>query len=164
MNNVLKDYANLLCLYWSAVKKLESSDTTESFKNDWLQANWELIVERQLGGFDLYLEAYGDGADCNGESSRVLFPKKQATHNIILSPKNEDKIYGFLGEGDIDNTFGEVIFQRFVTIKENGWYYEEPPFDMIEAFYRDQVIIVEFDTVNAKLGIISSEGNSEWHI
>ncbi|MBE0405384.1 hypothetical protein ACT3TI_00520 [Psychrobacter sp. AOP22-C1-22] len=161
MNNVLKDYANLLCLYWSAVKKLESSGNAEFFKDDWLQANWELIVERQLGGFDLYLEVYGAGADCNGESSRVLFPNKQATHNIILSPKNEDKIYDFLGEGDIDNTFGEVIFQRFVTIKEDGWYYEEPPFDMIEALYRNEIIIAEFDAINIELGIISSEDNSK---
>lgn len=155
INNVLEDYASLLCSYWSRVKNLENSDTTESFKDDWLQANWELIVERQLGGFDLYLEVYGDGADCNGESSRVLFPDKRATHNITLSSKNENNIYDFLGEGYINNYSEKIIFQRFVTIKEDGWYYEEPPFDMVEALYKDEVIIVKFDAVNAELGIIS---------
>nr|WP_317200528.1 hypothetical protein [uncultured Psychrobacter sp.] len=154
INNILKDYASLLCLYWSKVKELDNSDTTESFKDDWLQANWELIVERQLGDSDLYLEVYGDGADCNGVSSRVLFPNKQATHNVILKSENEEKIYDFLGERYIDDSIEEIVFQRFVTIKDDGWYYEEPPFDMIEALYRDEVVIVKFSAVNAELNII----------
>lgn len=155
INKVLEDYISLLWLYWPSIEQLISTDSTVSFKNNWLQANWELIVERQLGDSDLYLEVYGDGADCNGESSRVLFPDKQATHNITLNSKNEDKIYDLLGESYIDDNFGKIIFQRFVTIKEDGWYYEEPPFDMVEALYRDEVIIIKFAVVHAELGIIS---------
>lgn len=154
INNVLEDYVSLLCSYWSRVKNLENLDATESFKDDWLQANWELIVERQLGDANLYLEVYGDGADCNGASSRVLFPNKQATHNIILKSNNEDKIYDFLGEVYIDDRIEKIVFQRFVTIKEDGWYYEEPSFDMVEALYKDETIIVKFSAVNAELNII----------
>ncbi len=157
INNILKDYASLLCLYWSKVKELDDSDTTESFKNDWLQANWELIVERQLGDSDLYLEVYGDGADCNGESSRVLFSNKRATHNIILKSNSSsgNSIYDLLGEKYIDDRNEKIIFQRFVTMREDSWYYEEPPFDMIEALYRDEIVIVKFSAISAELNVIS---------
>ena len=60
-----------------------------------------------------------------------------------------------MGEIYINNKDNDIIFQKFVTIKEDGWYYEEPPFDMVEALYRDEVIIVRFDAVNVELGIIS---------
>ena len=141
-------------MYWSKVKNLESLDTTKSFKDDWLQANWELIVERRLGNFDLYLEIYGEGTGYNVESSRVLFPDKQATHNIILSSKNEDKLYDCLGESLIDDKIESIIFQKFVTIKADSWYYEEMPFNMIEALYKDEVVIISFDAINAKIAAI----------
>lgn len=155
INEILEDYISLLRLYWPSIEQLISTDTTGSFKDNWLQANWELIVERQLMSSDTYLEVYGDGADCNDASSRVLFPNENATYNLILKPKNKDNVYDILGEIYINNKDNDIIFQKFVTIKEDGWYYEEPPFDMVEALYRDEVIIVRFDAVNVELGIIS---------
>ena len=155
INKVLEGFVSLLCLYWPSIEQLICADATRSFKDDWLQANWELIVERQLGSSDTYLEVYGDGADCNDTSSRVLFPNENATHNLILKPKNKDNVYDILGEIYIDNKDNDIIFQKFVTIKEDGWYYEEPPFDMVEALYRDEIIIVNFDAVNVELCVIS---------
>lgn len=154
INKALKDYVYLLCLYWPHIEQLTCTDSIGSFKDDWLQANWEIIVERQLMSADMYLEAYGDGAGCNGESSRVLFPEKIATHSIILNSNSEHKVYDILGERYIENKDDDIIFQKFVTIKKDGWYYEEPPFNKIEALYRDETIIVDFSIVYAKLKAI----------
>lgn len=151
INEILEDYVSLLRLYWPSIEQLISTDATGSFKDDWLQANWELIVERQLMSSDMYLEVYGDGADCNDASSRGLFPEKIATHIIVLKSNSEDEVYDILGESYIDSDDDNIIFQRFVTIKEDGWYYEETPFDMIEALYKDETIVVDFNTVNAEL-------------
>lgn len=154
INEILEDYISLLRLSWSSIEQLISTDSTGSFKDDWLQANWELIVERQLMSSDMYLEVYGDGADCNGASSRVLFPEKIATHSIILKSNSEDEIYDILGESYVDSDDDNIIFQKFVTIKEDDWYYEETPFDKIEALYKDETIVVDFNTVNAELRAI----------
>lgn len=154
INKVLEDYISLLCLYWPSIEQLISTDSTVSFKNDWLQVNWELIVERQLGDSGMYLEVYADGADCNGASSRVLLPEKTATHSIILNSNNENEVYDILGERYVNDKDDDIIFQKFVTIKKDGWYYEEPPFDNVEAIYKDEIIIVDFITVDAKLRAI----------
>lgn len=154
INEVLEDYVSLLCLYWPSIEQLTSTDSTGSFKDDWLQANWELIVERQLMSSDMYLEVYGDGADCNGASSRVLFPEKIATHIINLNSNHENEVYDILGERYIDNKDDDIVFQRFVTIKKDGWYYEEPPFNKVEALYEGETIIVDFSVIDAKLTAI----------
>ena len=52
----------------------------EEYFNDWLQANWELIVEKAICKPGEYLQPYGEGADCNGASSRICFPKAKPTH------------------------------------------------------------------------------------
>lgn len=154
INKVLEGFVSLLCLYWPNIEQLISTDSTGSFKDDWLQANWELIVGRQLMSSNMYLEVYGDGADCNGASSRVTFPEKDATHSIILKSNSEDKVYDILGEKYIGSKDDDIIFQKFVTVKKDGWYYEEPPFDKMEALYKDETIVVDFNTVNAELKAI----------
>ena len=64
----------MLETYWGSLQKLSKHDPTGSLKDDWMQANWELIVEGLLSDGRLVLEPYGEGADCNGASSRVLYP------------------------------------------------------------------------------------------
>ena len=59
-----------------------------------------------------------------------------------------------MGERYIENKDDDIIFQKFVTIKKDGWYYEEPPFNKIEALYRDETLIVDFSIVEAKLKAI----------
>lgn len=60
--------------------------------DDWLQANWEIIVEAPL---NVFLEPYGDGADCNGASSRVWEPAKLPTHKLMCRSSHTGKIVKF---------------------------------------------------------------------
>lgn len=73
--------------------------------DDWLQGNWELIVETSL--YHMLSEAvsvqiYGNGADLNGESSRVLFPDLKQTHAVKV---NTDYEFGAFGTLTRDNFF-----------------------------------------------------------
>lgn len=52
---------------------------TNDLLADWLQANWEILVEAGTGK---YISHYGDGADCNGRSSRVWLPEICPTHRV----------------------------------------------------------------------------------
>ncbi|MDQ0448834.1 hypothetical protein [Methylobacterium aerolatum] len=47
--------------------------------DDWLQANWEVMVEART---EKYILHYGEGADCNGTSCRVWLPEILPTHQI----------------------------------------------------------------------------------
>lgn len=51
--------------------------------SDWAQANWETIVEARLSTTrPVYLDVYGDGADCNPMGSRVSLPDAVPTHEL----------------------------------------------------------------------------------
>lgn len=60
-----------------------SEAVSDEILNDWMQANWELLVESRVCQPGLeFLTVYGDGADCNDGSSRVWFPEALATHGV----------------------------------------------------------------------------------
>lgn len=95
--------------------EFSSSVLLEQLLADWLQANWEIIVEGTLHGsglVDSVIDIYGDGADCNGVSSRVSMPNLFPTHSIHVEPN--------------------FILHSFGTLRDNG-YLQVPPFDYVKA-------------------------------
>jgi hypothetical protein len=154
INNLLTQFSSLLVLYWENLLLLVKEDSTGSLKDDWLQANWELIVEGLLDDKNIVLEVYGDGADCNGESSRVLYPDRQPTHRLICKPLDGNYIYDVLNEKSLDITQGDIIFDRFVSIGEDGWYHELPPFDKILGEYAGEAVVVDFSGVDVQLQLL----------
>ncbi|MBB2964664.1 hypothetical protein [Methylobacterium sp. R2-1] len=89
--------------------------------DDWLQSNWEIIVEHYLSiitGKIIVLEVYGNGADCNGASSRVWMPNYTATHRIMCRIKSDGKI---------------LTFENFVGYDEHGRYGNVAPFTHAEC-------------------------------
>ena len=99
----------------------------------------------------LVLEPYGDGADCNGASSRVLYPNRLPTHKIICKPINSNQIYDVLNERQLDTSQGEIVFDRFVCIGKDGWYYELPPFGKVLADYAEQSVVIDFNNIDFQL-------------
>jgi len=154
INNLLTQFSNLLVLYWEILLLLAKEDSSGSLKDDWLQANWELIVEGLLDDRNIVLEVYGDGADCNGESSRVLYPDRQATHRLICKSLDSKYVYDALNEQSLDITQDDIIFDRFVSIGEDGWYYELPPFDKILGEYAGETVVVDFSGVDVQLRLL----------
>jgi hypothetical protein len=57
--------------------------SVQEIRNDFFQANWEILVESIIcfPGKE-FLEVYGEGADCNADSSKVSFPDRMVTHYI----------------------------------------------------------------------------------
>ncbi|WHI49534.1 hypothetical protein P3339_13755 [Microbulbifer sp. MLAF003] len=94
--------------------------------NDWLQSNWEILVESQIcfQGKE-FLEVYGEGADCNVASSRVWLPDAQPTHKIIVLI--EKYSYNLLKDNPIVKPDeGQIIFDRFVSWDGERYGYNAP--------------------------------------
>lgn len=126
---LLEKYRALLTSFWQDAIAIAKDAGGEEWLNDWKQANWELIVEGGLRSTSLFaLLPYGEGADFNGGSSRILRPEAVSTHAVRARPI----------AGSIDVLSGQpavfpaggLIVECFVTMRD-GWHYEEPPFDCV---------------------------------
>ena len=155
LKEILMNYAAFLNASWNTVELISKNDTTGSMKIDWLQANWEILVEGALHEQKIKLEIYGEGADCNGASSRVLFPDLLPTHKILCVPIEGNEIYDVLNKKHIDTLSGHIIFDYFVSFQTNGWYYEKPKFDHILANYNGNEVVIDFEATEFKLQEIS---------
>ena len=154
VKELLEKFSNLLTYYYDNLSSLSEYDTSGSLNEDWLQANWELLVEGLLDKGDLVLEVYGDGADCNGESSRVLYPNWLPTHKIICMSTDNNQVYDILNKRQLDTSQNEIVFDRFVSIGRDGWYYEIPPFDKVLAEYAGEYVVLDFSNTAFKLQCI----------
>lgn len=151
IKHLLEEYVSLLVSYWGNLESLSKSDPTGSLKVDWLQANWELIVEGLLPDASIVLEPYGDGADCNGESSRVLYPDRIPNHRLVCTSLNGHMLYDFLNHKELGISEEEIIFDRFVCIGKDGWYYEALPFDKVLGEYTGEYVVIEFNKIDVQL-------------
>ncbi|MGI9282624.1 MAG: hypothetical protein ACR2PX_23760 [Endozoicomonas sp.] len=148
LKELVSKFKLLVECYWNNLSKISELESSGALKQDWLQVNWELLVEGLLRKEDeIVLEPYGDGAECNGASSRVLYPEKKPTHCIICESTNDDNVYDFLNKKLLMIPEGGVIFDRLVSIREDGWYYEEPPFDKVLCDYQGKPVVLDFDDV-----------------
>jgi len=153
----LQNFIQLKISNWETLTTLSEIDTTGSFLLDWQQANWELLVEGFIDQPNtIVLECYGNGADCNGASSRVLFPELRPTHRLICTPKANSTVKDYLTGKEVKASNIEIIFDRFVTFGNENWYSEAPPFDKILGEYKEREVTVDFDALEFKLQTINS--------
>ena len=151
IKKLLKNYSRLLDSSWDIIEQTSAKDLTGSFKNDWLQANWELLVEGMLGDSEKVLEIYGDGADCNGASSRILFPERMPTHKIVCMPIMGGGVHDALSRKELNLSKGDIAFDRFVTMGSDGWYYEKPKFDYVLADHNGKEVVLRFEELEFEL-------------
>jgi len=136
----------------SAQEFLGKSEETVGLVDDWLQANWELLVEAAVcpepGQF---LEFYGEGADCNGASSRVWMPEAQPTHRIYCVPKEGGAVLDVL-------TAEPIAMNRWAFGQLVNWdgerYGQGKPFDHVLLEHRDEIAIVSCADVAFEIGPI----------
>ena len=143
------NFRDFVCKSWKIVKDLESMNPIDSFIDDWLQGNWELLVESSVAhnGERIFLEVYGNGADANGSSSRILFPEELPNKKIVVCPRDinvEDLL-----NGNVVSNKG-IVFDRLVCFRD-GWYFEEPPFDKVLAYDQEKEFVVKMDDVDFHL-------------
>jgi hypothetical protein len=130
VNEKIKGFANFLNTSLADVNAL--IENQEDFLMDWMQASWELLVERSLLSTNEFLEIYGVGADLYGSSSRVTEKNAVPTHKIVMFSSNENNyVLDLLSNQNVEikNT---MVFEEFVSFT-NGFYSNKPSFDCILA-------------------------------
>lgn len=103
----------------------------EVLRADWAQANWEAIVEAAVSEGHLYIEPYGDGADCNSIGSRVWMPGAKSTHVVSCYPLAGISVVDRLLGQDVTFPGEGLPVDRFACLTDEGWYEERPPFDHV---------------------------------
>lgn len=130
VNENISFFIKFLNCSWKSVKEFYSDENNRSEKYDWMQANWEQLVECSISkkiNKEIRLEVYGEGADANGESSKILFPNDLPTHVVKFKLKGKSK--DILNSRDLESDeYFEI--EEFVAEKD-GWYSTEDPFDYI---------------------------------
>ncbi|MBS1761159.1 MAG: hypothetical protein JST23_13660 [Bacteroidetes bacterium] len=124
----IKAFASFLNASWDVVVPLLSGreyTSDESSIGNWLQANWEILVERKVLKLYEYLEIYSDGADYNGASSRMNDIEAMPTHNLNVF--SNGKAVDILNNETISSK-EEFEFDRLVGF-QNGFYTNHPPFN-----------------------------------
>ncbi len=148
VNKVVIGFRKFLTVSWeSFLKHMDSAteETREDLINDWLQMNWEVLVERIICSPSEYIEEYWNGAEINGISGRVTHPDASATHRIICKSKE-----GLLVK---DQFSGELInpsfftFEKFVS-KGNNKYLDTIPFDHVLLAKDNELYLVELSDIN----------------
>jgi len=121
----------------------------EDSYSDWIEANWEMLVEKKLLNLDEYLEPYGSGADIYGASDRITEPENGSTHRVIINSLNGDEVYDFLNEEFI--TLNNNIFYEFVSFR-SGFYFRNPEFNHV-LFYdnKGEERVIKVDNVKYSL-------------
>jgi hypothetical protein len=113
---------------------------------DWAQANWELLLEsvlqERIGKRDVYLEPYGNGADCNDRSSRVWKPEAIPTHRLLCRPRDGQTLGDLLTRQSVDTSCKDVVFDQFASKTVDGWYRVGPPFDCVLGHLGEQEVLV----------------------
>jgi len=108
-------------------------------RNDFIQGNWELLLETSL---DVFLPPFGEGADINGISPRITYPDKEPTHVICCKLKNESSLC--LHSGNIVNDLSGYYLEEIV----NYDFEIKPPFDFVKLINNKQDrIVIPFNDV-----------------
>ncbi len=136
----LQSFRAILRESWPFLSPLVQKDKTGSFLEDWMQANWEMVVECSIPPeLGVVLEIYGEGADCT-TTSRVWKPDAMPTHRVFCETSGDTKINDVLMDMEVT---GPVIFDSFCTIKD-GWKDISPPFDYAEI-HGEEIRVIKVD-------------------
>lgn len=136
IDKAIRVFATFMNNSWVEVNQLlvdRDYTSNESSVSDWLQSNWELLIERKVLKINNYLEVYGDGADFNGASSRITDPNSTANFRIKIKPKIGNRVFDILNEEEIMPS--DLIFDRLVGFRD-GFYVLEPEFNF--ALFNDE--------------------------
>ena len=148
VNTAVINFHKFLINSYEILKNIESNEMFEEIQNDFYQTNWELLVESIVctSGKEYLLE-YGQGADCNPQSSRVSFPDKKANTKIICKKINQNIEIKDIISGN-SNKIEDYYFNSFIDIndedtKDSGAY----RYIKLEHNIIDEYVIIEFANI-----------------
>jgi hypothetical protein len=126
-------YQNFLTASWEIVfSEVEDTDLQNDLKDDWLEVNWELIVESyfNMGQQRINLSCYGAGAA--GKFDRVFIENAETTHDVKCFSNKNNELYDVVDGVNVSVPEEGFTFRRFVTIRD-GLYVQGAPFDMVQV-------------------------------
>lgn len=128
VNKAIRIFAAFLNESWDIVMPLlvnREYTSDDSSVGDWIQTNWEILVEKKVLKQNEYLEVYSAGADYNGVSSRMNDIDAIPTYSLIVQLNNN--ALDILNNETINNKV-EFEFDSLVGF-QNGFYIYAPPFN-----------------------------------
>ncbi len=131
IDQAVRLFAEFMNSSWTTVIPLlveRPYTTDEDALNDWIEANWELLVERKVLQIDEYLEPYGEGADFNAPSSRITAPDALSTFGVEVNQATKEGVYDCLNDEHFQ--FEGATFMELVGFKK-GFYTKEPIFKYV---------------------------------
>ena len=115
VNTAVINFHKFLINSYEILKNIEGNEMFEEIQNDFYQTNWELLVESIV----CISGKYGQGADCNPQSSRVSFPDKRANTKIICKKSNQNiEIKDIISGNSIE--VENYYFNSFMDLNEDG--------------------------------------------
>lgn len=148
-------FRDFMLFSWPLIETLKgrSPEWFEYDLGDWMQGNWEVLVESIiLPGGSGCLEVYAEGADCNGASSRVFLPSAMPTHTINCELGDGEVIH-ISGERPEKGTSGRFEFDSFAHWK-NTRLEISPPFDFVFMTLDDGEYATKVENANFILSMI----------
>ncbi len=131
LDTAIRVFAKFINDAWFTVMPLvkdRNYTSDESSISDWLQSNWEILVERKILEINQYLEIYGEGADFNGASSRITDIDALPNFSIKVNQSSKEQIFDLLNDEYV--SIGNADFVELVSFKDN-FYFKEPNFDYV---------------------------------
>lgn len=119
---------------WSCLDSLMANhdwDEDVNFMDDWIQINWEFLVERQLLQENERLKPYSSFFP----ESRITYPSSKTTHLIVCSQKENKNLFDYAKGQPIIHK--ELVFSGFVN-KMNPGFGCYPPFNYVTGFTLDK--------------------------
>lgn len=146
LNVVIEQFRSFLNQNLDNVNEMLEPDIV----NDWIQANWEILVESKLCVCaDQFLAVYGDGADCNESSSRVWNPSSMPTHQLVCS-FTEDAV-DQLSKKPVDNILGFNKYLEFESFcswdNTSNQYAFDTPLEYAICNFNDDLLIVGIEKI-----------------
>jgi hypothetical protein len=126
-------YQKFLAATWEIVfPNVEATYHQSDLIDDWLEVNWELIVESHfnVGQERVNLSCYGAGAA--GKFDRAFIEGAETTHDVKCFPNNNNELFDVIDGINIAVPEDGFTFRRFVTIQD-AWYVQNAPFDMVQV-------------------------------
>jgi hypothetical protein len=151
VNNALINFLNFLnnsIVNFKEIKfVVKNSDIFEELINDFYQANWEILVESVIcSPGKEFLEIYGEGADCNSDSSRVSFPQKVATHQIVCREISSNFVKDIYTDGFIDLTLYK--FNSFCSLIKELDDLDNYDAIILEHLIEDKYVKIKLDDIS----------------
>lgn len=133
---LIQNFRNFMITSWPCLSNLFYEldwDKFPYFIDDWIQANWEFLVEQQILEDNQFLHPYGGLSSSN---CRITNKNVEMTHQVFCMQKTQirDKKY---------------LFLSFVTKDDNG-YKVEPPFDYVyvKDIENGRLIVLPFEQLD----------------